>query len=187
MSTEPGAGPRSEAGMALRELAKLSAAATPGPWIRRWASLDVHHMTGDDALQVQADIDFAVHACAYVRGLLAAPDSGGHAEHFDPDCEECAYLARPTRESLALPDSREPSEREAIAADRTWASGYAAGRAAAERALPGAEERLRLFIEALPVGEEIAMQALADVAALAAAGVIAEIRRLASDQEGTGE
>jgi hypothetical protein len=24
----------------------------------------------------------------------------GHALHFDPDCEECAYLARPTRETL---------------------------------------------------------------------------------------
>jgi hypothetical protein len=23
-----------------------------------------------------------------------------HAEHFDPACEECAYLARPTRETL---------------------------------------------------------------------------------------
>lgn len=47
-----------------------SDAATPGPWIRRWASLNVHHMGGDDALQAQADIDFAVAATAFVRDLL---------------------------------------------------------------------------------------------------------------------
>jgi len=33
----------------------------------------------------------------------SAPD---HAPHFDPDCEECAYLARPTRETLTA--SSEP-------------------------------------------------------------------------------
>lgn len=34
---------------------------------------------------------------------------GDHAEHFDAACEECAYLARPTRETLAaraVPDLR---------------------------------------------------------------------------------
>jgi hypothetical protein len=63
----------------LDALWRLSEAATPGPWIRRWASLDVHHMTGDDALQAQADIDFAVAACSYVRHVLESrdwPDSG---------------------------------------------------------------------------------------------------------------
>ena len=59
----------------LERLRELSRAATPGPWIRRWASLDVHHMSGDDALQAQADIDFAVAACAYVRDRLAAPSA----------------------------------------------------------------------------------------------------------------
>lgn len=34
-----------------------------------------------------------------LRAALAATELD-HALHFDPDCEECAYLARPTRETL---------------------------------------------------------------------------------------
>jgi hypothetical protein len=52
------------------------------------------------------------------RALLRAgvsPSSGDaeHALHFDPDCEECAYLARPTRETLGSPPTGDASLREA--------------------------------------------------------------------------
>jgi hypothetical protein len=81
----------------LRELRTLSDAATPGPWIRRWASLDVHHMGGDDALQAQADIDFAVAATAYVRLMQDA---------FDALPNLAARVAAPSdglREALSTP------------------------------------------------------------------------------------
>lgn len=56
-------------------LRALSDAATPGPWIRKWQSLIVHHMGGDGALQSQEDIDFAVAAVNYVRAALAAQEN----------------------------------------------------------------------------------------------------------------
>ena len=59
----------------LENLYRLSDAATPGPWIRRWQSLDVHHMGGDNALRSQADVDFAIAACEYVRQVLQERDA----------------------------------------------------------------------------------------------------------------
>jgi hypothetical protein len=41
------------------------------------------------------------------------PAGPEHALHFDPDCEECAYLARPTRETLGSPPTGDASLREA--------------------------------------------------------------------------
>ena len=55
----------------LGELAAKSYSATPGPWLREWASFEVRALTGG-ALQTQADIDFAVAACAFVRDILEA-------------------------------------------------------------------------------------------------------------------
>ena len=44
----------------LDRLDTLATKATPRPWIRKWASGTVHWPGGDDALQSQADIDYAV-------------------------------------------------------------------------------------------------------------------------------
>ena len=56
------------------KLDALAAAATPGPWIRKWASLDVHAMSGDGVLLHQENIDFAValvNEYATIRDLVA--------------------------------------------------------------------------------------------------------------------
>ena len=74
----------------LDKLDVLAAAATPGPWIRKWASLDVKAVTEDSVLndhgdltdrgvQVQRNIDFAValvNEYATIRDLVAAARRG---------------------------------------------------------------------------------------------------------------
>lgn len=58
----------------LAELTRLSDAATPGPWVRAYASYDVHHMGigggGPGALRSMEDIDFAVACVSFVREML---------------------------------------------------------------------------------------------------------------------
>jgi hypothetical protein len=58
----------------LAELADLSDRATPGPWIRKWESFDVHHMgvggNGPYALRSMNDLDFAVACVRFVREML---------------------------------------------------------------------------------------------------------------------
>jgi hypothetical protein len=46
-------------------------------------------------------------------GVSPSTGDAEHALHFDPDCEECAYLARPTRETLGSPPTGDASLREA--------------------------------------------------------------------------
>jgi hypothetical protein len=48
-----------------------------------------------------------------VDARATVPAGPEHALHFDPDCEECAYLARPTRETLGSPPTGDASLREA--------------------------------------------------------------------------
>lgn len=54
----------------IANLKALSDAATPGPWIRKWASTEVHYMGGNNALTSMEDLDFAIYACAFVRDML---------------------------------------------------------------------------------------------------------------------
>jgi len=103
------------------------------------------------------------------HAALAAPRAdAGHALHFDPSCEECAYLARPTRETLA-PQADAGTLREAIEAltlfdpdAKTMADAAesmrrrAAALAASSPATAGREEldveRLAVALESAEVG-----------------------------------
>ena len=54
----------------IERLRGLLAEGTPGPWIRPWASLNVHWMGGDDVLKSQINIDCAVAAVNALPALL---------------------------------------------------------------------------------------------------------------------
>lgn len=69
---------------------------------------DGNGVPGPEALAgIQKHIAAGLAARVMYERLRFAEASGDHAEHFDPDCEECAYLARPTRETLGITGAAE--------------------------------------------------------------------------------
>ena len=94
----------------LAALAKLASEATPGPWIRPWASLEVHWMGGDDVLKSQVNLDLIVAAVnalpALVRVALAARAAANliHMADWDPPTLHEAILRADSTLRAALAD-----------------------------------------------------------------------------------
>jgi hypothetical protein len=115
----------------LREAAQRVVAAKPVRWNDRPA-------------------DSFIEAVGVLRTTLDAaratvPAGPEHALHFDPDCEECAYLARPTRETLGSPSTGDDRLRERLAAVVQKWSGHLS-----ERMLDDLERAARATVPAGP-------------------------------------
>jgi hypothetical protein len=86
----------------LDELERLLAAATPGPWIRRWESKQVHWIAGDDALTSQQDIDLACAAVNALPALIAAARQPDPALDPGPNETMLRLLHHAAREHLRV-------------------------------------------------------------------------------------
>jgi hypothetical protein len=124
----------------------------------RWGNADEIVAMYDDAREIVAahpvpdaePLDMhpdAVYARQWVPAVPAATVPAGpeHALHFDPDCEECAYLARPTRETLGSPSTGDDRLRERLAAVVQKWSGHLS-----ERMLDDLERAARATVPAGP-------------------------------------